>query len=145
MCDVRRDQVALLLTMLDSLTGKSWIGHCMATLKDRRIDPARMGFLFNPDGSSVNFEPGVVAAYAKDVRDDTVFKPPHACGGVWFRYLSFLAESDGGGVLLEKNWHYDVFNDEIGKALMDLTSSKIPRTPWPDGHGPRASKERFNK
>jgi hypothetical protein len=139
-CDVRRDQVALLLTILDSLTGKSWIGRCMSTLRAKKIDPTKMGFEFNPDGTSLNFEPSIIDAYANDIYNDEVLQPTttdaHTRGGVWIRYLSLLT---GKTNATGKDWVYDDFHRDIERALQNLKTSKIPRTPWPDGHGPRAS------
>ncbi len=80
MCDVRRDQVALLLTMLDSLTGKSWIGQCMTAFRTKNIDPTRMGFELNHSGRSVNFDPSIVAAYENRIRDEAVLSPTTTAG-----------------------------------------------------------------
>lgn len=125
MCDPRRDQVAMLLTTIMSLTGVDWNTTCAEQFgRSPQSDITKWGFASGGTelpGEWEGWVRGVYTAYAERLRRATGGQSATAVvlnDPVWLKLLAVL---DGDNFRV--HWWYDDIHSEIMRALGRLQGS----------------------
>jgi serine/threonine protein kinase len=128
-CDVRRDQVALLMTSLQVLSGLSWSYWCNKLLP-KDVDPSTHGFAANEDGSIITGDSVTYHFYARAIRQKITqseqIRADRVLVGILEIILEFAERLDDIAYHQREDWDYKEVHTKITNALSDGRDAPLP-------------------
>lgn len=121
-CDVRRDQVALLMTSLEVLSGVSWLYWCKQAIP-KDADPSTYGYAATEDGRRITMGGTMYTMYATAIR--AKLNRASAAGGdgvlgiVLNVLLEYAERLNDIAYQLSEDWDYKEVHQRIMDALSD--------------------------